>query len=508
MTLRGHPSYWASDNTHAPSFPTLEGNVTTDVVVVGGGITGLTAAWRLRELGRAVTVLEMNRVAGGTTAYSTGHLDVTTDRYLQTIARDFGEAAARRLVVASQEAIEFVERMSGLIDGSDFRRVPSYLYTEDTARCETIQREWECDKGAELHVEMAGAAPLPFPTVSALRIANQARFNPGAYTRGLAQRCAEAGCSIVEGVRVKDIEGGPTCRVVTTRGIVTAKHVVVAVHGAMLGLVTLATRVYPYQSYVLGVRVNHDVPDALYWDTHDPYRYTRWAASEDPKLLLIGGADHRTGEQHTTDTPFSTLERYARDRYDVEQVEFRWSHELYESADGLPFIGRVPGLERIYIGTGYGGDGLKYGTVAGLLLADLACDRYNPATALFDPARITPRASARRMAAGLAHIAHRFIGDRIAPDEVDHLHDIPPDAGRILRVDGTTMAVYRDDEGGYHALSPVCTHAGCYVRWNAVEKTWDCPCHGGRYDAYGNVIAAPPRQDLRPIELPPVVPHD
>ncbi len=507
MPLRGHHTYWA-DGNHGPQFPVSGGNVTTDVAIVGGGITGLTAAMRLREMGRDVTVLEMNRIGGGTTSHSTGHLDVTTDRYLHIVARDFGNQAVRRLVSISADAINFVERMSSQIEGSDFRRVPSYLYIEETRCQELLQREWESDKRAELPAELVGAIPLPFPTTGALRIDNQARFAPGAYANGLARACADAGCQVFEEVRVKNIDDGSPCRLVTTHGIVTANQVIVAVHGAMVGLVTLATRVYPYQSYVLGVRVRNAIPDALYWDTAEPYHYTRWASSDDPKLLIIGGSDHRTGEQRATDASFSMLERYVRDRYDVEEVEYRWSHELYESADGLPYIGRVPGDGHVYTGTGYGGDGLKYGSVAGLVLADTLCDRYNPAAELFDPARIKPIASAKRVAAGLANIAKHFVGDRIGPGEVEHLHEIPVDSGRIMRVDGRKIAIYRDAESNYHALSPVCTHAGCLVQWNNAEKTWDCPCHGGRYDAYGKVIMAPPKRDLRPAELPTVVSQD
>lgn len=509
MPQRGHKSYWQIQSPEAPEFPTLEGSMAADVVVVGAGISGLTAAWRLRELGRDVTVLEMNRVAGGTTGCSTGHLDITTDRFLNNIERDFGGPAARRLVAESAAAIDFVEEQSGAMEHCDFRRVPSYLYAEEQSSHGALQREWESDKKAELSAEMTGSTPLPFPTVAAVRVEHQARFNPGAYARGMARRCADAGCSIYEDVRVKDIEeSNGTCRVVTTRGIVTAKHVIVMAHGAMLGLVTLASRVYPYQSYVLGVRVRNDIPDALYWDTATPYHYTRWASSDDPTLLIIGGADHRTGEQRATEASFSKLEQYVRERYDVEAVEFRWSHEVYESADGLPYIGRVPGTERQFIGTGYGGDGLKYGSVAGRVLSDLACDRFNPSAELFDPSRVKPLASARRMAMGLGNIARHFVGDRLAPSEVEHLHEIPHDAGRVLRVDGQRVAVYRDEEGEYHALSPVCTHAGCIVHWNNAEKTWDCPCHGGRYDAYGKVIMAPPRRDLRPVELPVVVTRD
>lgn len=505
MPLRGHRTYWSEEVGRGPDYPSLDGNLATDVVVVGGGISGLTAAWRLRELGRDVALLEMNRIAGGTTGHSTGHLDVTTDRLLNNIARDFGEPAARRLVASSAAAMDFVEELSASIEGSDFRRLPSYLYAEHHASKAALQREWEADRRADLSVELLEGAPLPFETVGALKVEHQARFNPAAYTRGLARKCAEAQCRIYEEVRVKDIEEDDTCRVVTTRGIVTANQVIVAVHGAMLGLVTLSTRAYPYQSYVLGVRVRNDIPDALFWDTSDPYHYTRWAASDDPKLLIIGGADHRTGEQRATEASFAKLEQYVRERYDVESVEFRWSHEVYESADGLPYIGRVPGQQKQFTATAFGGDGLKYGSVAGHLLADLVCERFNPTAELFDPSRIKPVASARRVAAGLSHMAKHFIGDRLVPSDVKHLHEIPMDAGRVLRVDGKRVAVYRDADGEYHAISPVCTHAGCIVHWNNAEKTWDCPCHGGRYDAYGKVIMAPPRRDLHPIDLPAVV---
>jgi glycine/D-amino acid oxidase-like deaminating enzyme/nitrite reductase/ring-hydroxylating ferredoxin subunit len=506
MPQQGHQPYWEAVS-ESPAFPTLEENITTDVAVVGGGITGITAAMRLRELGRDVAVLEMNRVSGGTTGHSTGHLDHTTDQYLHCIARNFDDAAARRMVAVSGDALDFVELWSRNV-GSEFARVPSYLYAESNEDKATVQREWDAVKNMELKAEMPSETPLPFATAASLRIDNQARFAPAAYVRGLARACADAGGAIYEGVRVKEVEDGPPCRLVTSGGIVAANQVIVAVHGAMVGLLSLATRVYPYQSYVLGVRVRNDIPDALFWDTMSPYHYTRWASMEDPHLLIIGGADHRTGEHRATEASFSKLEQYVRERYDVETIEFRWSHEYYEPADGLPYIGRVPGNDRIFTGTGYGGDGLKYGSVAGLLLADITSERYNPAAEVFDPSRVKPLASARRMAAGIGNMARHFIGDRLASSDVGHLHEIPVGAGRVLRIDGRKTAVYHDEDGTFHAMSPVCTHAGCLVNWNATERTWDCPCHGGRYDPYGRVIMAPPRHDLKQLPLPSVVAQD
>lgn len=509
--LTRNPPYWQSRTTCRHWEP-LVGEARADVVVVGAGITGLTAAMRLLQAGRSVAVLDAHRVGDGTTGHSTGHLDAHNDHSYQDLVDRIGEQAAAKLIHARRQAIDHVEHWNQSLQlDADFQRIPAYWYSEkdDPQTIHTFGREAELARHFGLEAGVSDSVPLPFRTGVAVRLGEQARFSPLKYLCNLAHAFTQAGGLIFENVRAIDLQpqaqhGGH--RVHThTGGAITGQDVILATHMPWTGFASLQSRVYPYQSYAIAAQVADTVPDALYWDNAEPYHYTRIADSNDPHTLIIGGADHHTGDPAGADEAFHILERYARQRYDVTRIRNRWSHEFYETADTLPYIGRVPGEQRVYIGTGYSGTGLTWGTFAGLMLSDLALGKSHPCAPLLDPSRIQPRQSAGRIASELLHIAEHFVGDRVGEGEVDIVDDIPPDQGRIMLVRGRRIAVYRDADGHAHAHSAVCTHAGCIVHWNNAEKTWDCPCHGGRYDAHGRVLNGPPREPLasvRPQQQP------
>lgn len=495
-----NPSYWQQRQPEPIDYPALTGDATVNVVVIGAGITGLTTALRLQEQGRRVAVLEMNRVGAGTTGHSTGHLDAHVEPSLHSLVSQLGRKRARVVVETRLAGIDQVERRSRELNiGCDFQRVPAYYYNEDPQQRQQIEQELAAAQRLGLHAELRKGDPLPFSTDWSIRLPRQARFSPLAYVRGLAQAFVERDGILCEQTRAENIDcDRHGCEVKTSRGILGTDAVVLAGHGPMLGLFSTEPRVYPYQSYVLAVRVaaGDTVPDALFWDTAEPYHYTRQAGSDEPDLLIIGGADHPTGSVRDEQQGFETLEHYVHERYDVQAIEQRWSHELWIAADGLPYIGEVPGMRGAYIATGFAGDGLTYGSAAGLLLSDLLLERENPWAEVFSPSRVRPAASASRMAAGVLHVASHFVGDRLSAGDADSVADVPRGEGRLVDVDGEKLAIYRDKNDEVSAVSPVCQHRGCLVHWNTAEKTWDCPCHGGRYDAWGRVIMGPPTSDL------------
>lgn len=498
-----NPSFWMSGSA-SPAYPALTDDTTADVTVVGGGITGLTAALLLCQAGRSVVVIEMNRIGAGTTGSSTGHLDSYTDQTIRGLVRSVDEEKARVVLRAKRRAIDHIEKWDRELNlQSGFRRIPAWLYCEEQADVETLKIEYAEARRLGLAVDMQRHAPLPFGTALALMFPDQGRFDPLAYVRGLARAIGEANGRVFENTRAEKIwEEDGKARVETNHGTITAGAAVLAGHAPLMGMFTVEPRATPYQSYVLGARVHNDVPDALYWDTAKPYHYTRWASDADPHLLLVGGADHHTGVQIDTSERFRELDRYLRHRYRVEAMTSHWSHEFFETADGLPYIGRVPGYERVYMGAAYSGDGLTFGTIAGVLNSDLILGRENEAARVFDPGRIKPLSTVRRLTGNLLHMARHFVGDRLMGADFETIDQIAPGQGGLVNVDGERRAVYRDDHGELHMLSPVCRHMGCYVHWNSAEKTWDCPCHGGRYDALGNVIMGPPKHPLQ--EMAPV----
>lgn len=343
-------------------------------------------------------------------------------------------------------------------------------------------------------------AELPFPTAAGMQIAHQARFDSLRYVQGLAKATHGDLVTIYENTRAERPKDSKQCIIEANGCEVRAENLVLATHSAYLGISQFDVRQAPYLSYVMAVRVAEDVPDALFFDNEDPYHYIRWAKSDDPQLLIIGGADSKVG-QGDPEERFRQLENYIRQRLAVHSIEGRWSAELFEPADGLPFIGRAPGMHNVYVATGFSGTGLTFGTVAGKIISDMILGRIKDEVPYFAPSRITPLASASDFLTENINAAYHFVADRFAAD-TDSLEDIPSGQGRLVKCEGQNYAAYRDDSGELHVMSPKCTHAGCIVHWNQSEKTWDCPCHGGRYSATGERMYGPPSADLEPKQVP------
>ena len=330
---------WQRDS-EGSTWPPLRGDAACDIAVLGGGIAGLTAALELQRGGRRVTVLEMHRVAGGTSGHSTGHLEWHSEIGYTKLMSKFGVDATRTLIEAKREAVDYIEARTkegetAGGDGGDFTRIPAYFYAEDEAGREEVQLEVEAAARLGYDADLLDHAPLPFATTAAMRLDHQARHSPLAYVRLLARLFVEAGGTIHEETRLTSHEeldeskrktnSGRRIRVTTDRGIVSCDHLVLCGHAPTAALVSAVSRAFPYQSYVIAVRVNDQVEDALYWDTAEPYHYIRRYASDDPTLLVIGGADHRTGSHESpTQSRFEELEVYARERFDVERVESMW----------------------------------------------------------------------------------------------------------------------------------------------------------------------------------------
>jgi glycine/D-amino acid oxidase-like deaminating enzyme/nitrite reductase/ring-hydroxylating ferredoxin subunit len=504
-------SVW-SEATPAPPYPPLDGNVAVDVAIVGGGITGITAALLLARAGRRVAVIEARRIGKGETGKTTAHLTEALDVPYHTLISRFGLEGARLAAAAQRAAIERIASFTDecAID-CDLRRVSGFAYAETRGERVALEREAAAARRLGLGATLVDRAPLPFPIAGALRFEDQATIHPRAYLQGLERAFVALGGRIFEDTQVVAIDEGDPCRVISDRGVVSAADVVVAAHVPIVNRVLLHAKLAAYRTYVVGVDLGGDagLGDGLYWDMAEPYHYIRSQTMGGRRFLLVGGEDHKVGEADDTTAPFERLESFVRVRFgrEVAATDYRWSGQIVMSADGLPYVGRNSLSHDVFVATGYGGNGITLGTMAATVLTDEICGLSNPLAELLDATRIKPFASVGAVLAENLDYPKHMIADRLpgsVGEGADALAAIAPGEGRVLSIAGERLAVYRNGNGQLGALSPKCTHLGCQVHWNTTEKSWDCPCHGSRFDPHGRVLNGPAVTALEARAIPGV----
>ncbi len=490
-------SLWVQTGQY-PSFPTLDADLNAEVVIVGGGITGLTTAYLLLKKGIPVIVLEAEKIGHGTTGFSTGHLTAGIDADYSFLQSRFGPETARQVAQSMMAAIKCVEQicLEENLD-ADFVRIPAFQFTEDPKQVKELEDEIKAASEAGLSCHPIDAVPLPFSVVKAFRLDNQADFHPLKFVQGLSQCIRQMGGLIFESTRVTDVDDSEPCVISTHNGPkVRARQVILATH-TPVQFNMVQTELLPYQSYVVVAQLDgQEIAKGLYWDTLEFYHYIRTYEADGKKYLVVGGEDHKTGDREPdSNEHFERLETYIRTHFGNLPITHRWSAEFFYSADGLPFIGRSPFGKNKFIATGFTGDGLVFSVASALLLTDLLTGVDNPLAKVYDPARFNLTASATDLVEQNLEFAYRFIKDRLVTD-AKSVSEVPKGEGRIIRMGLKQSAVYRDENDQLHFLSPVCTHMHCIVQWNNAEKSWDCPCHGGRFKATGEVLTGPPVEAL------------
>jgi glycine/D-amino acid oxidase-like deaminating enzyme/nitrite reductase/ring-hydroxylating ferredoxin subunit len=496
-----------------PDTAALATDVTCDVCVVGAGIAGLTTAYLLTQEGKSVVVLDSNGIGSGETGRTTAHLSNALDDRYHNLIKIHGEKGARLAAESHTAAIRKIEEIvkAENID-CDFERLNGYLFQQASSTNDQLDQELEAVRDLGF-ADVVKLQKTPVPTLSSgpcLCFPNQGVFHPLKYLAGLSRTILEKEGRIFTSSRVVAFEKTEAIqRVKTEAGFsVTANQVVVATNTPVNDWVTIHTKQAPYRTYVVGFRIlPGNIPNALYWDDSDPYHYIRLVKDTHPdsqmgeekdyNVLIVGGEDHKTGQEDNEQDRLDCLEQWAREKFPMAgDLLYRWSGQVLEPVDSLAYIGRNPGEDHTYIATGDSGHGMTHGTIAGILITDLIQGRPNAWVPLYDPARVkmTVQSGTEFLKENL-NVAAQY-KDYITPGDVAGAADVMPGSGSVIRKGMSKVAVYCDLEGQRHEMSAVCPHLGCIVHWNNVEQSWDCPCHGSRFDPHGQVMSGPALQGL------------
>ncbi len=492
-----------------PQARPLNKDTSADVVVIGAGIAGLTVGYLLAQEGKSVVVVDDGPIGGGMTARTTAHLTNALDDRFYELERLFGEEGSR---LATESHTAAIDRVEAIVKKEriecEFERTDGYLFLAANGRVKILEDELPAAHRAGLtEVRRLERAPIEFwDTGPCLHFPRQAQFHPLKYLTGLVRAIERDGGKVYTATHADDVEGGDDAHVTTSSGYeIKCRNIVVATNTPVNGRFAIHTKQAPYTTYVIGARIpKGSVPPFLLWDASsdlwEPYHYLRVTSDDDHDVLVVGGEDHKTAQKHDCAQRWGKLEQWTRNRFPMaEEIEFRWSGQVMEPFDCLAYIGRNPlDSDNVFIATGDSGMGMTHGTIAGMLLTDLIMERKNPWADLYDPSRKTLSA-AKDFAAENANVMAQYT-DLITPGEVDSEDEIPKGEGAVMRSGLTKVAVYRDSDGALHRMSAICVHLGCVVAWNRCEKTWDCPCHGSRYDRFGTVCTGPANSNLPPVE--------
>ena len=500
--LPGRPTSLWMDTGGTTDYPPLTGEPRVDVAVLGAGIFGVTVALMLKRAGARVALVEADRVASGVTGFTTAKVSSQHGTIYDDLISKFGEDGARAYGEANEWALAWVaERVEQEGIDCDFRRRASYAYAAEPSSRETVEQEAEAAARVGLPATFVESVPLPYATHGAVRFDDQGEFHPRKFLLPLAAELEGDGSFVFEQTRATDVKEGKPCRVETERGTVVADHVVLATHFPILDRSLAFARMHPERSYALGVLIRGPAPDGMFISADSPTRSIRAHAGDGREVLIVGGEGHKTGQGGDTRERYRALDEFARRHFDVEAVEYRWSAQDPITVDHVPFVGTVwPPSKRVFMGSGFAKWGMTNGIVAARIVSDEILGHDNPWASTFAANRVKPLAQAKDLVRENLNVAKRFVGDRVTKPGAASIDDLSKGEGLIVTHQGERVAAYRDPDGEVHAVSPVCTHMGCQVNFNEAERTWDCPCHGSRFDVDGRVLEGPAVRPLEPRE--------
>ncbi|MFD0589553.1 FAD-dependent oxidoreductase [Paenibacillus sp. GCM10027627] len=499
-------SPWIASMESMPSFPKLSGDVSVDVAVIGGGISGITTAYLLAQAGLKVALLEAGKLLHGTTGHTTAKITAQHDLVYDELIRQEGMEKAQLYYGANKAGLDFIQQT---VDRHNIECTLSvqdaFVYAHSDQYLTKLQEELSAYEKLGIPGEFVDRIPLPIPAKGALKMRGQAQFHPVRYLEALVKQAAHNGCQFYEHTTAVDIEKGSYPKVVTSDGhTLTCQHVAICTHFPFYdGFGFFFARMHAERSYALGIKNSLPYPGGMYLSAEEPKRSIRSAALPDgSEMIIIGGQNHKTGQGICTINHYEELQRYAGQHFEVQDIVYRWSAQDLVTGDKLPYIGRLTDSSpNLYVATGYKKWGMTTGTTAAMLISDLIMEKQTPYENLFAPSRSLSLKTLKNLVVDNFDVAKHLVGGKLQmvyrrPD------DLALDEGAAVTLHGRRAGGYRDKEGKLHLVDTTCTHMGCEVEWNDGERTWDCPCHGSRFSYSGEVLEGPAEKPLKSLAPP------
>ncbi len=492
-------SLWVA-TSEKTNYPALEQDIKVDVVIVGGGITGISCGYLLKNEGLRVAVVEWKNVAQGATGHTTAKVTTQHRLIYNRLYQTRGLEQAEQYAEANKAALAFINKT--ILDNNiscDHSTLPAYVYTE---REDYVQKLWdEAEVAQRLGLQAEFIDQKPFflqEPKAAVKFERQAQFHPRKYALKIAEKIPGNGCHVFEHTKVVNIEKGKPYIVKTDRkATITADFVIMATQYPLVHkLSPFVLRLYADRSYITAVRTEMELPRSMFLRAEYPGRSLRHHYQEEQELVLVGGENHKTGQGGNTKDRYENLVEFADQRLKVKEALYRWSTQDYQTADGTPFIGRASTFNKNeYVATGFGKWGMTNGTAAALLIRDMIVKGESPWQDVYNPLRLNVRGSSQRLFLENLNVANQFLTGRLS--KYPETAEIKAGESKIIKVDGKRTGAYRDEDGELYLVGNYCTHLGCSLSWNSAEKSWDCPCHGARFTYKGEVIEGPVKAPLK-----------
>lgn len=491
-----NPSLWMA-TSEWPEHPVLRGDMTVQAVVIGAGITGLTCARLLSEKGLTVAVIDARRVCSGVTGLTTAKVTALQSTTYSELSERWGVETSAAYAEANLEGLEMIRhRVRDEHIDCDLRIAPALTYSESGDGVAKVEAEVEAARRAGLNVSFTTESDLPFEIAGAVRLEDQAQFHPRKYCQGLVRGILAEGGAVFEETRAIDLDA-TAGEVVTDRGTISAEVILVASHIPFVDTGAYFARMTVSRSYAVAFRSKVEPPSGMYISVDRPIRSIRSAADD---YIIVGGEAHPSGKEVDTEDRYQALASWSQNRFGAPRVDYRWSAQDYRSVDGLPFVGPLGSSGRVFMATGFAKWGMANGTIAAAFMVDLAMGRDNPLAKVFDSKRAAFKQAAPGLFKAGAGFAKSLLTARVLPSHLKGLEHVAAGSGDVVSINGRKAAAFRDENGFVRAVSPFCTHRGCQVEFNTAEQTWDCPCHGSRFDPEGKVLHGPAVRDLAPLD--------